>query len=40
MGIRYENVFRLFRPEYNPRFSRLVEIARAVGCRVRDLIEE
>lgn len=37
---KYSNIFRLFRAGYNPRFSRLQEIAKAIGCRVRDLFEE
>jgi transcriptional regulator with XRE-family HTH domain len=40
LGVRYENVFRLFHKGYNPRFDRLCEIAKALRCRVRDLIRE
>ena len=40
MGIRYEHVFRFFRKGYNPRFSTLNLWAKAIGCKVRDLIKE
>ena len=40
LGIRYENVFRLFREGTDPRLSALTRYANALGCRVRDLIKE
>lgn len=40
LGIRYENVFKLFRPGLDPRFSSLCKYAAAIGCRVRDLFRE
>lgn len=40
LGVAYHNVFKLFRKGYDPRFSSLVRIAKAVPCRVRDLIDE
>lgn len=40
LGKEPKNISRLFRDGYNPRFNTLIEIARVVGCRVRDLIEE
>lgn len=40
LGIRYYNVFRIFRPDANPRLSDLARYAKALNCRVRDLIRE
>lgn len=40
MGMRYENVFRIFRPGYDAKFSVLQKIAKALKCKVRDLIKE
>lgn len=40
LGVGYDYIFRLFRPGLNPRFDTLCRYARAIGCRVRDLIEE
>lgn len=38
--VRYENVFRLFRPKYNPKLRTLEKYARALNVRLRDLFEE
>jgi DNA-binding Xre family transcriptional regulator len=38
--MRYEQVFRLFRDGYDPKLSLLNRIAKALKCRVRDLIKE
>jgi DNA-binding Xre family transcriptional regulator len=35
-----KNVARLTRPGYNPKFDMLVRIAKALKCKVRDLIRE
>ncbi len=40
MGIDYKNTPRMFKPTYDPHFSQLSRIAKAIGCRVRDLFEE
>lgn len=40
LGMRYSNVFALFKPAYNPTFRMLERIAKALGCRIRDLIDE
>lgn len=40
LGVDYANVFRLFRPSYDPKLSTLRKWARIIGCRVRDLYEE
>lgn len=40
LGIRYENVFRLFREGYDPKFSTINRWAQVLKCRVRDLIRE
>lgn len=40
LGIDYHNVFRYFRPTVDPKLSTLTRWARAIGCRVRDLIRE
>lgn len=40
LGIRPEHVFRLFREGVDPRLSALTKYARALKCRVRDLIAE
>jgi DNA-binding Xre family transcriptional regulator len=40
LGIAYHNVFRMFHEDYDPRFSKLNVIAKAIGCRVRDLFED
>lgn len=36
----YRHVFRLFHADANPRFKTLCSWAKALGCKVRDLIEE
>lgn len=38
--MRYEQVFRLFREGYDPKLSLLNRAAKALKCRVRDLIKE
>lgn len=40
IGSRYEHVFRFFRPGYDPKLSVLTLWAKALKCRVRDLIKE
>lgn len=37
---RYENVFRYFRDGYDPKLSTLSLWAKALKCRVRDLVRE
>lgn len=38
--MKYENVFKLFGKTANPTFKTLATVAKAMGCRIRDLIEE
>ena len=40
LGIDVGNVFRFFRPNYDPRFSMLERWAKALNMKVRDLLEE
>lgn len=40
LGIKYGNVFRLFQKGYDPKLSLLVKCARALGCKIKDLISE
>jgi DNA-binding Xre family transcriptional regulator len=40
IGVRYENVFRYFRPGQDPRLSALSKWAKALRCKVRDLLRE
>ena len=40
LGADYANVFRFFRPGYNPTFEMLVKWAEVLKVKVRDLIEE
>lgn len=40
LGIRPEHVYRLFRPGVDPRLSALNRYARALKCKVRDLIRD
>ena len=40
LGMQYQNVFKLFREGYDPKFSSIAKWAKAIGCKVRDLIEE
>jgi transcriptional regulator with XRE-family HTH domain len=40
LDIEYNNVFRYFRNGYDPKLSSLAKWAKAIGCKVRDLIEE
>ena len=35
----YKNVWRVFRPNHNPRFKDLIRYAKGLECKVRDLIE-
>lgn len=40
IGKKYENVFRYFKPGYDPKLSALASWAKALKIRVRDLIRE
>jgi len=40
IGAREDNVWRIFRPGYNPKFSTLQAWAKALKIKVRDLIKE
>lgn len=40
IGCHYNNVWRYFRPGYDPKLSTLSLWAKSLGCRVRDLIKE
>jgi transcriptional regulator with XRE-family HTH domain len=40
LDMEYRFVFRYFRVDYNPTFRMLCRWAKAIPCRVRDLIEE
>jgi transcriptional regulator with XRE-family HTH domain len=40
LGMDYRNTSRFYKPDANPRWSTLVEWARVLKVRVRDLIDE
>ena len=40
LGKDYPGVFRYFREGYDPKLSTLEDWAKALNCRVRDLVEE
>lgn len=40
IGMRYEHVFRLFRPGYDAKLSALTKWSKALKCRIRDLYRE
>lgn len=40
IDMRYEQVFRLFREGYDPKLSLLSRAAKALKCKVRDLVKE
>lgn len=40
LGIEYPNVFRLFKPEYDPKLSTITEWAKVLRVRVSELIED
>ena len=40
LGIDPKNVFRLFKATADPRFSELRRYAKAIGCKVRELIKD
>lgn len=40
LGKDYPAVFRYFREGYDPKLSTLEDWAKALNCRVRDLVEE
>ena len=40
LGVRYQNIFPMMKPDYDAKFSVLARIAKALGCRVRDLVRE
>lgn len=40
LGKDYPAVFRYFRDGYDPKLSTLEDWAKALNCRVRDLVEE
>ena len=39
-GIRYANAFKYMKTDINPKVHTLEKWAAAIGCKVRDLIEE
>lgn len=40
IGCEYKNVFRYFKPGYDAKLSTLSLWAKALGLRVRDLLDE
>jgi transcriptional regulator with XRE-family HTH domain len=40
LGAKEHSVYQFFKPEYNPTFKMLCRWAKAIGCRVKDLIKE
>ncbi len=40
LEIEYPNVFRYFHEDYDPKLSTVFRWAKALGCKVRDLIQE
>ena len=40
LQMEYGNVFRFFRPEYDPKFSTLERWAKVLGVKIKDLYEE
>lgn len=40
IGVDYKNIARLFKPEYDPKLSTMKRWAKALHCKVRDLIRE
>lgn len=40
MNTNYRNVYRMFRPGYNPRWSKLVKISKVIGLKIRDLYQD
>ncbi|MBK9293892.1 MAG: helix-turn-helix transcriptional regulator [Oligoflexia bacterium] len=40
MGLQTQHITNMVKPGYNPTFNTLVRISDAIGCKVRDLIEE
>jgi transcriptional regulator with XRE-family HTH domain len=40
LGKPTSNISVFFRADYDPRFSTIVSWAEAIGCKVRDLIDE
>jgi hypothetical protein len=40
LGVRYDNFFRVFRPNYDAKLSFMNECAAALGVKVKSLIKE
>jgi len=40
LNISYSNVFRYFKPIYDPKLSTLQAWAKALSCKISDLFEE
>lgn len=40
IGVRYNNITRLFKPGYDPKLSSLEKYARVLGCKIRDLFKD
>jgi len=40
LSMEYDNVFRFFRPGYDPKLSVLEKWAKVLGVRMRDLFKE
>lgn len=40
LGKSGHQITRMFKPDYNPKWSSLVEIANAIDCPVSDLYEQ
>jgi transcriptional regulator with XRE-family HTH domain len=39
-GIRYDNVSKVFHKDHNPSLETLTRYAKAVGVKVRDILDE
>ena len=40
LGVDYRNVWRVLRPDYDPKWSTLVKLAKLLKCRIRDIYRE
>jgi transcriptional regulator with XRE-family HTH domain len=40
LGVEYQSVFRYFRDGYDPKLSTLNKWAKALKCKIKDLVEE
>jgi len=40
LGLQTQHITKMVKANYNPTFKTLVKVSEAIGCKVKDLIDE